>query len=155
MTFELEFFHVFPGSFRKVTLFHYIFIDVFKVLDRIRQKIDTICCKVEITKAPAAETGMLIRKPVADVFEAFIDPEVTTNKTHVGGRWVIAGSVLFGWVLAVFVSLPQIIIGFVFAFLAGGVILKVLKEELPEERRSKFRPFALGGIFYASLLILV
>ena len=29
--------------------------------------------------APAAETGMLIRKPVAEVFEAFIDPKVTTK----------------------------------------------------------------------------
>ena len=77
------------------------------------------------------------------------------NQYDAIGRWVIAGSVLFGWILAVFVSLPQIIIGFVFAFLAGGVILNVLKEELPEERRSKFWPFALGGIFYASLLILV
>jgi hypothetical protein len=29
--------------------------------------------KVEITQAPVAETEMLIRKPVLDVFEAFID----------------------------------------------------------------------------------
>lgn len=35
--------------------------------------------KAEITKAPVAETEMLIRKPVAEVFEAFIDPAVTTN----------------------------------------------------------------------------
>lgn len=35
--------------------------------------------KSEITKAPVAETEMLIRKPVAEVFEAFIDPEITTN----------------------------------------------------------------------------
>lgn len=35
--------------------------------------------KSEITKAPVAETEMLIRKPVAEVFEAFIDPDITTN----------------------------------------------------------------------------
>lgn len=35
--------------------------------------------KTEITKPPVAQTEMLIRKPVADVFEAFIDPAVTTN----------------------------------------------------------------------------
>lgn len=29
--------------------------------------------------APAAETGMLIRRPVAEVFEAFIDPAITTK----------------------------------------------------------------------------
>ena len=32
-----------------------------------------------ITKAPVARTGMRIRKPVADVFRAFIDPDITTN----------------------------------------------------------------------------
>ena len=36
--------------------------------------------KAEITKAPVAETEMVIRRPVADVFEAFIDPDVTTNR---------------------------------------------------------------------------
>jgi uncharacterized protein YndB with AHSA1/START domain len=30
-------------------------------------------------KSPSGETGMLIRKPVEQVFEAFIDPEVTTK----------------------------------------------------------------------------
>lgn len=35
--------------------------------------------KAEITKSPVAKTEMLIRRPVADVFEAFIDPAVTTN----------------------------------------------------------------------------
>lgn len=71
------------------------------------------------------------------------------------GRWIIAGAVFLGWGLGLTASLPPIIIGFLFAFLAGGVVLNVLKEELPEERRSSFWPFALGGVFYATLLILV
>lgn len=40
------------------------------------------------------------------------------------------------------------------ALLAGGVILNVLKEELPEERKSRFWPFALGAATYAVLLLL-
>jgi uncharacterized protein YndB with AHSA1/START domain len=32
-----------------------------------------------LTRVPVAKTGMLIRKPVADVFEAFINPEITTK----------------------------------------------------------------------------
>jgi zinc transporter ZupT len=70
------------------------------------------------------------------------------------GRWIIAGAVLVGWALGVFASLPPIIVGFLFAFLAGGIVLNVLKEELPEERQSKFWPFALGALGYAVLLIL-
>lgn len=34
---------------------------------------------LQLTRIPAAKTGMLIRKPVAEVFEAFIDPKITTR----------------------------------------------------------------------------
>jgi uncharacterized protein YndB with AHSA1/START domain len=33
----------------------------------------------EITRVPVAKTGMLIRKPVEDVFEAIVNPDVTTK----------------------------------------------------------------------------
>jgi uncharacterized protein YndB with AHSA1/START domain len=35
--------------------------------------------KKEITRAPIAKTGMLIRRPVADVYEAIVNPDVTTK----------------------------------------------------------------------------
>jgi len=34
---------------------------------------------LQLKEVPKAKTGMLIRKPVADVFEAFINPNVTTS----------------------------------------------------------------------------
>ncbi len=34
---------------------------------------------LQLTKVPAAKAEMLIRKPVAEVFEAFINPEITTK----------------------------------------------------------------------------
>ncbi|HEX2463576.1 MAG TPA: SRPBCC family protein [Thermoanaerobaculia bacterium] len=34
---------------------------------------------LRLTRAPVTETGMLIRKPPADVFEAFVDPDRTTQ----------------------------------------------------------------------------
>lgn len=34
---------------------------------------------MEISKAPIVNTGLLIRRPVGAVFEAFVDPEVTTK----------------------------------------------------------------------------
>jgi uncharacterized protein YndB with AHSA1/START domain len=33
----------------------------------------------KITQPPSVKTGMLIRKPVADVFEALVDPEITSR----------------------------------------------------------------------------
>ena len=34
---------------------------------------------LQLTEIPVVRTGMLIRKPVAEVFEAFINPETTTK----------------------------------------------------------------------------
>ncbi len=34
---------------------------------------------LHLTRVPITETGMLIRKPVADVFEAIVNPEITTK----------------------------------------------------------------------------
>ncbi len=34
---------------------------------------------LRLTRVPVAKTGMLIRKPIADVFEAFINPDITTK----------------------------------------------------------------------------
>jgi uncharacterized protein YndB with AHSA1/START domain len=34
---------------------------------------------LQLKQPPVAKTGMLIRRPVADVFAAFIDPETTTK----------------------------------------------------------------------------
>ena len=67
-------------------------------------------------------------------------------------RWIIAAAVVGGWLLGIATTLPEIAIALLFAFLAGGVVLNVLKEELPEERESRFLPFLLGGAGYAALL---
>lgn len=69
------------------------------------------------------------------------------------GRWLLAGAVLGGWLLGLLVALPPIAIGGCFAFLAGGVLLNVLKEELPEERATRFWPFGVGAALYAALLL--
>jgi uncharacterized protein YndB with AHSA1/START domain len=55
--------------------------------------------KAEITKTPVAKTEMLIRRPVADVFEAFIDPAVTTNFwfTKSSGRLEVDREVRWDW----------------------------------------------------------
>ena len=69
------------------------------------------------------------------------------------GRWVISAAILLGWAIGAFSQLPEAAIAIVTAFIAGGVILNVLKEELPEERESRFWPFAVGVTVYAALLL--
>ncbi|MFN2101238.1 hypothetical protein [Altererythrobacter sp. MF3-039] len=68
------------------------------------------------------------------------------------GRWIIAVAVLAGWAVGLLVELPKIAIGCLFAFVAGGVVLNVMKEELPEDRKSRFLPFALGVLAYGALV---
>ena len=69
------------------------------------------------------------------------------------GRWILAAAIFLGWGIGVVVEVPEAAIAMLFAFLAGGVVLNVLKEELPRERKSRFWAFALGLVAYAALLL--
>jgi zinc transporter ZupT len=68
------------------------------------------------------------------------------------GRWLLAMGILAGWVLGVSMKLNESFIAVLFALLAGGVILNVMKEELPEDRESNFWAFAAGAAGYTVLL---
>lgn len=88
----------------------------------------------------------------------FVTTDHGLREDHVGsydryGRWVLVASVVTGWVLGLLVTVPPMAVALLFAFLAGGVILNVLKEELPEERQSRFASFALGAAFYSAMVI--
>ncbi len=75
------------------------------------------------------------------------------DRYHTTGRWILAGAVLLGWGIGAATELHEQAVAALFAFLAGGVILNVLKEELPEERKSRFGAFASGCILYAVVLL--
>lgn len=71
------------------------------------------------------------------------------------GRWILSGAVVFGWVIGAQTEISDAITAILFAFLAGGIILNVLKEELPQERDSRFWTFALGAAGYSGLLLIL
>lgn len=71
------------------------------------------------------------------------------------GRWVLAAAILIGWALGLTVEVSESAIAVLFATLAGGVILNVMKEELPEEKESNFWAFASGMVGYTILLLLL
>jgi uncharacterized protein YndB with AHSA1/START domain len=54
---------------------------------------------LQLTQIPTSKTGMLIRKPAAEVFEAFIDPEITTKFwfTKSSGRLEVDRQVKWEW----------------------------------------------------------
>ncbi len=67
-------------------------------------------------------------------------------------RWVVAAAVLAGWVAGIATEVSERVIAVIVAFIAGGVVLNVLKEELPGERLAQFWPFAAGALAYTVLL---
>lgn len=69
------------------------------------------------------------------------------------GRWALAAAALVGWLIALFTEVPEAVVAILTALLAGGVILNVLKEELPRERQSRFSAFAVGAIVYTVILL--
>ncbi|MBA3447008.1 MAG: SRPBCC domain-containing protein [Pseudaminobacter sp.] len=54
---------------------------------------------MKIQETPAAVAEMLIRRPAAEVFEAFIDPAITSKFwfTHSSGRLKTGGDVTWEW----------------------------------------------------------
>lgn len=54
---------------------------------------------METKNSPCVETQMLIRKPIAEVFRAFIDPTITTNFwfTKSSGKLEVGKTVTWHW----------------------------------------------------------
>lgn len=73
------------------------------------------------------------------------------------GRWILAGAIVFGWVLgqAFHQEFEAAAIAAIWALVAGGIILNVLKEELPEEQESHFGLFVTAAALYSVILLAV
>jgi uncharacterized protein YndB with AHSA1/START domain len=54
---------------------------------------------MQLSKVPVMKTGMLIRKPAAKVYEAFVNPEITTKFwfTRSSGRLAVGKPVKWEW----------------------------------------------------------
>ena len=70
------------------------------------------------------------------------------------GRWIVAAAIAAGAAVGWGSEISEGGLSLLFSFLAGSIVLNVLKEELPEERQSKFSAFALGAFTYTILLLL-
>lgn len=71
------------------------------------------------------------------------------------GRWALSLALLVGWSLGGLLQLPAATQSFLFAFLAGGIILNALKEELPAENESRLWAFLIGLVVYGAIIFLI
>jgi len=76
-----------------------------------------------------------------------------TRVPRAGRMLVLAAAVLAGRAVGLLFEVSEAALAVLFAFLAGGVVMNVLKEELPEERESRFWAFVLGAGLYAAVLL--
>ncbi|WP_035051869.1 hypothetical protein [Carnobacterium pleistocenium] len=68
------------------------------------------------------------------------------------GRILLTLAIFLGWLIGALTELNELVISVLQAFIAGGVILNVLKEELPQEKESSITSFLLGAFGYTFLL---
>lgn len=90
----------------------------------------------------------------------FVTTDFGLREDHAGrydrhGRWLLSAAVLAGWAIGWALPVPATAVALLFGFLSGGVVLNVLKEELPRERASRFGAFLAGAAGYGALLFLV
>ena len=74
---------------------------------------------------------------------------------HRYGRWLVSVAIIGGALLGAVAEVAEPVVGLLIAFIGGGVILNVLKEELPEERDSRFGAFIAGAAMYTAVLLVV
>lgn len=69
------------------------------------------------------------------------------------GRWVLAASIVIGWLVAAVWTEPVVVVAAVLGLVSGGIVANVLKEELPETNTGRFSPWVAGALSYAVLLL--
>jgi len=70
-------------------------------------------------------------------------------------RWILAGSLLVGWAIGVWVKVSPNVVTLWFAFLAGVMLVSTIGEKLSIEGGGSFWPFLAGALFFTVLLLLL
>lgn len=69
------------------------------------------------------------------------------------GQKLLTVAVLIGWAIGSYMHIPHTFVGLLEAFVAGGMILNAIKDELPACKGRGFFPFLIGVSLYSLLLI--
>lgn len=71
------------------------------------------------------------------------------------GRWFLTAAIMMGAIAGKASRLNAAALSIVWSFLAGSLILNILKRELPDERKSCFGSFVGGIVLYTGLLLMI
>lgn len=71
------------------------------------------------------------------------------------GRWFLVAAIFAGWLTGILISVHEVVVGIAVSVLAGGIIMNVFKDEIPESKSSNYNAFAIGALTVVILLLLV
>lgn len=71
------------------------------------------------------------------------------------GKWILIFSLYLGWFTGLWYSLPAVAIAVVTAFIGGGVIMNVIRHEIPKDNPSNLMAFILSTSAYTALLLII
>lgn len=69
------------------------------------------------------------------------------------GLNLLAGAIFIGWLIGANIHIPHTVMGLLEAFVAGGLILDAIKDDLPECRGNGLTSFMIGLVSYSIILI--
>lgn len=81
--------------------------------------------------------------------------DFTLSKTHKHGRYVLIACLFLGWLVGQWIVLPPTAVALVSAFIGGGVIMNVIRHELPAENPHSLPAFLIAALAYTALLLRV
>lgn len=70
-------------------------------------------------------------------------------------KWILIISLFLGWLTGFFLILPTLAIALISAFIGGGVIMNVIRHELPERNPNSLSAFLLASFFYTVILLTI
>ncbi len=90
----------------------------------------------------------------------FFTNDYTLRKEHAKqyerfGKWILIASLFLGWLAGLWIVLSPAAVALVGAFIGGGVIMNIMRHELPTEKPHNSAAFLLSAIFYTIILLLI
>ncbi len=71
------------------------------------------------------------------------------------GRWLLTAAILVGAIAGESIELNEATLSIIWSFLAGSILLNILKKELPEAQQTCFWSFVSGATLYSVLILLI
>jgi hypothetical protein len=101
----------------------------------------------------------LIAAPIFAIHFLGVDHQLRERRSDLFDRymrWVMAASVVAGWLIAVLIGLPKPLVFGMTAFMSGGMLANVMQDELPDHHKAgQSLPFASGVMLFVIAIIIM